>query len=542
MENEEEKKNVADDSVNMDRVDFGQQFDASSAEGQAASAGELSSSEKYEDFVEDSEKGTGLSEDFENKEKTSRFGSSDDLFVARKSSKKAMIFAAFVVILLLVISVGAYYIANRDEEKEGTGSSVNKEALVKDSLEKMKGAESYSFDGKISFGLDLKEDSLYAAEKSGVSSNYTFANNGVVDVSDPNNPSYYLLVDTDLQISNEELDLKDAFANFDLELSSIGDVIYLKLNALQIGDGTGETSEEMEAFDSLVEIMRGSWYFITVEDLIAFYNGVEGTDLTESSFKSSQESLDKIEEIFNSYSLVDFSEDLGEEKVKGIDTYHYEVKVDTKEAFEMVVGLVEEGIRQNGSEADVQDFLDDLKEKTEDVNRFKEIVDFVMNEVNMEIWIGKDDRYVHRFRMNGSFDEEFVKDLVKKYTEVYDNKNIASSEEDIDMDLNIVFDVDYTFSDFGSAKITAPEESKDFKKAVEGLLGAVINDQAAEEDSTDTDGDGLVDAAELYFGSDINNVDTDGDGYKDGEEVENGYDPTLPGSARLDYSDLLDSI
>jgi len=542
MENEEEeKKNVVDDSTKTDKVDFGQQFDVNSAEGSTVPSGELSSLEKYEDFAEDSEKGSGLSEDLGEKE-VSRFGSSEDLFAVRKGNKKTLIFAALVVAILLVISVGAYYLANRGEEKDGAGSSANKEALVKDSLEKMKSVGSYSFDGKVSFDFNMKEDSLYAAEDSGTALDYTFVNSGAVDISNPDNPGYYFLMDTDTQINDGESELKDVFINLDAEFSSIGDVLYLKLNSMELGDGTDETAEEMEAFDSIVEIMRGSWYSVTFEDLVALCNEVEGSELTEESFLSSRESLDRIEEILNSYELVDFSKDLGEEKVGDVNTYHYEVKVDTKEAFEMVVDLIEEGIRQNGSETDVQDFLETLKEGTEDINRFKEIVDFVMNEVNMEMWIGKEDGYVHRFRMNGNFDEGFVRDLMEKYSEVYDEENIADSGEDLGMDLNIAFDIDYTFSDFGSAKVTAPEEPKDFKKAVEGLLGTIINDQAAEEGSIDTDGDGLVDAAELYFGSDINNVDTDGDGYKDGEEVENGYDPILPGNARLDYSDLLGSI
>jgi chromosome segregation ATPase len=44
----------------------------------------------------------------------------------------------------------------------------------------------------------------------------------------------------------------------------------------------------------------------------------------------------------------------------------------------------------------------------------------------------------------------------------------------------------------------------------------------------DSDGDGLTDEEEEYYGTDPNNPDTDGDGYSDGEEVKNGYDPLVP--------------
>jgi len=47
---------------------------------------------------------------------------------------------------------------------------------------------------------------------------------------------------------------------------------------------------------------------------------------------------------------------------------------------------------------------------------------------------------------------------------------------------------------------------------------------------TDSDGDGLPDMTEGFYGSDINNPDTDGDGVNDGDEVANGDNPTGSGS------------
>jgi hypothetical protein len=45
----------------------------------------------------------------------------------------------------------------------------------------------------------------------------------------------------------------------------------------------------------------------------------------------------------------------------------------------------------------------------------------------------------------------------------------------------------------------------------------------------DSDQDGLTNAEEKMYGTDINNADTDGDGYSDGVEVQSGYDPLKPG-------------
>lgn len=49
-------------------------------------------------------------------------------------------------------------------------------------------------------------------------------------------------------------------------------------------------------------------------------------------------------------------------------------------------------------------------------------------------------------------------------------------------------------------------------------------------DSTDTDGDGLLDWFELQIGTSTTNVDTDGDGVSDYQEVLNGTDPLNPKS------------
>jgi lipoprotein-anchoring transpeptidase ErfK/SrfK len=57
---------------------------------------------------------------------------------------------------------------------------------------------------------------------------------------------------------------------------------------------------------------------------------------------------------------------------------------------------------------------------------------------------------------------------------------------------------------------------------------------AAAEPSTDTDGDGLSDTAELtVYHTNPNLADADGDGYADGLEIQNGYSPRHGGGKKL---------
>lgn len=49
----------------------------------------------------------------------------------------------------------------------------------------------------------------------------------------------------------------------------------------------------------------------------------------------------------------------------------------------------------------------------------------------------------------------------------------------------------------------------------------------------DDDHDGLLPVEEISYHIDPANPDTDGDGYKDGDEISHGYNPLVPGDARL---------
>lgn len=71
------------------------------------------------------------------------------------------------------------------------------------------------------------------------------------------------------------------------------------------------------------------------------------------------------------------------------------------------------------------------------------------------------------------------------------------------------------------------EISNGFNPLGEGKLPGLENFNIEEIDpnTLDNDNDGLSNAEEVVYGTDLNNPDTDGDGYLDGIEVENGYNP-----------------
>lgn len=60
--------------------------------------------------------------------------------------------------------------------------------------------------------------------------------------------------------------------------------------------------------------------------------------------------------------------------------------------------------------------------------------------------------------------------------------------------------------------------------------------------SLDTDSDSLTNIEETVLGTLPTNPDSDGDGYKDGVEVAAGYNPTKPGSSKLNESPFMVSL
>ena len=60
-------------------------------------------------------------------------------------------------------------------------------------------------------------------------------------------------------------------------------------------------------------------------------------------------------------------------------------------------------------------------------------------------------------------------------------------------------------------------------------ISAAIEAAPKADAEIDSDNDGLSDAEEIIYGTDINNPDSDGDGYLDGDEVRGGYNPNGEG-------------
>ena len=117
------------------------------------------------------------------------------------------------------------------------------------------------------------------------------------------------------------------------------------------------------------------------------------------------------------------------------------------------------------------------------------------------------------------------------------------NEDILDIKTRVKFDMNLLLSSFNQpVEITEPKETEDLMKVLEEAIQKIVPPPIYDnsEIKNDSDGDGLSDVLEDVYKTDKNNPDTDGDGYLDGNEVENGYDPLVPGSAKLDYGKMFE--
>lgn len=208
--------------------------------------------------------------------------------------------------------------------------------------------------------------------------------------------------------------------------------------------------------------------------------------------------------------------------------------------------LLKETQPKDNNEISKKDFEEMLKEIETGIEKYKNLIGKAANNINVEVWIGKNDRLMHKVKVDGKFD--------KKFLEMIEEKIIAEKEsinpemlKDEDRpsksigEANIGFDMYLNMSDVNKPiEINEPEGAWNLLKVFEEISGGSFqyNNPYNSIPESDSDSDGSTDDMEEFYGTDKNNPDTDGDGHKDGEEVNHGYDPLLPGNAKLDYEKL----
>ncbi|MFA7169766.1 MAG: hypothetical protein WC178_02840 [Candidatus Paceibacterota bacterium] len=537
----EEKNNLSTDNITSNVQHVSDESEEKTAENSGAqekiSEGIekeplMNAASKYDDFAK------------EESEDSRQFSLEDEIRITEKKpfsekekqwgelvvGKNRKVFLAVTVSLFLLVIVGVFYILYQKSETLVAENQNEENAVVKSSLETMGNIKSYSYDGKITIDFDAKGGEYISAEKVNI------VQSGVNEF-DAEGSAFYSSVKFDMSLESEE---KSSSEKVNVEFASYDNKLYLRLGDFDLDDGTIETEDRVNSMRGFLEIVKDNWYFVPEEYFQTYCKEALNSVTPIVNDSASFDGASKINELFKgSDSILKFSEDLGDENVDGVDLFHYRVKLDTEESFKVVAGLIGETFMAEGMESEASSFMERFESEAEELDKARGLIDFILDRMKIEIWVGKNDNLIYRVKIDGTFDRDFIEAYADERA-LLEGEN-ASSGIGIEADtteFNLSFGLDYSLSNFNEAVVREPENAKDFQIIIDSFASQSEDGIFSNMGMIDTDGDGLSDDQEKFYGSDPSNPDTDGDGYKDGEEVENGYDPVSAGSIRLDYDKL----
>lgn len=506
----------------------------SSFEGGIATEGAENAADKYDLFAKQEEgvvsDRASLEEEMKEKENSLKT-SQEKENIPSFSGKKIPIITVVAAFLILAALAAYYFIAGNKNGSVQT-ETADGNVIVKSSVEAMKGVKSYTYDGKAGLSYSMKNNSLYSSQT--VGGNFQMKLKGVADISNKENPANYGYISYDTKV---EFGSDASGSSFTVESVDMNDKRYIRIGDFKV-EGIFADSRTTELQNNFKNV-SGSWYFLSDQDYKDFVKEFGTYGATPTFNDVNNDTIGNFSELFADYNFLNFSKDLGTDKIGNIETYHYKIGVNTKQAFELAAAIMEKSAEQNGANDAEKKVIEELKNNSADFDKAKQIVDFVMKDVDIEAWIGKDDKLVRRLKIYGSFDQEFVKGFHAKMKEVYGSSYVMDSEGI--PNVNIGFDIDLVLSDFNVSQVREPQDAKDFKEISDIFKKISVSSGGSSSSisgTADADDDGLGDEQENFYGSDPHKADTDGDGYKDGDEVKNGYDPIVAGSAKLDFARL----
>jgi hypothetical protein len=220
---------------------------------------------------------------------------------------------------------------------------------------------------------------------------------------------------------------------------------------------------------------------------------------------------DALRQAVSNVDLFKVDKKLPSEKVGGQDAYHYIVEMNMETASALLLKLRELRSPAPLDSSDVLAVTDLLLRMGKPIG---------------DVWIGKRDGRLAKIVLQTTLSDsdgnaEGGAILLAQFSRYGQTVDVTAPEaKDLETLLGPSFSKRLSLSG-GRSQGAPAQPSKG---------GALPTAPDAKANATDTDGDGLVDGQEFFYGSDAWNPDTDGDGYPDGLEVEKGMSPVGPGT------------
>lgn len=403
-----------------------------------------------------------------------------------------------IVAILIIAGIGVLYLFLRETP----------EKVLKAAASATKNVKTYSFDGIVKLDSVTTSGSL---NPSSTSVGVEFK--GKMDQTDPNKVK---------DSANLKLSMNLATGGKGQEISLDADMVslqkekvYYKINSYNLGFiGL--------LYGGMLDQFKGNWYYTNFDEL-AKMGAVDA---------SSPDVSKKAAEIYGKYSLLHFKKDLGNTTLNGISTYHYQLSLDKKALVDFYLDVLKEGRMSSlKTEKAKKDYEASIEKQREALSKPNKTIDDFVNNLNMEVWIGKSDKIMYKVFVSGNFDEKLFEELDKATSDPNSKGSSAFSLGSSSGKSETSFELSFAIADINKpVSISEPQDAKDFGKAFGEAMEQSYKKVTPPSESynIDSDKDGLSDQVEKVYKTDPNNPDTDKDGHNDGDEVKNGFDPLNP--------------
>lgn len=339
---------------------------------------------------------------------------------------------------------------------------------------KMKGLESFHIEGAIN-AEDMKKTSYEYADyenkdlKENISSKDTkdsFKFSLDVDKNDAKNQKNYLVVEGEHRSDSEYGESTSSYASSGkMELKKIDNLIYFILT---------DTSEGKRLTEDTNEAFLNQWIKLNQEDigdLVNLWLKEMGGGIDIKISKERQEELIKeIIRLFIGRNIFEAKEELSDEKINGQMNYHYSLVLNERETKRLVSDIilkvaefVSDSVSISGSTSSEyfrEEYIMYFPMMAAEMNMGiqKEIGNFFeqMEGVNIEVWIGQRDSYLHRIKFEREMD---LVDYFEEELSENSNEKILEAERSVLVDIN--------FSEFNKPiEIKPPENPMDLEKII----------------------------------------------------------------------------
>ncbi|MCK5084306.1 MAG: hypothetical protein KAQ64_01490 [Candidatus Pacebacteria bacterium] len=293
--------------------------------------------------------------------------------------------AGFIFLAIFIISLSFLLMDKENgrdyKEKKYVYTKETPEQVIESSRKAMKNIKTVKFDAEMEVNASVMAENQNIPID--VSSTVNLVLAGYADETDLDNIKTRFNLDLEMDIFSEG-GSEDVSLNMDY--ITIGeDDLYYRLNDYDLGIMGMMLGHELNNY-------KNKWVMAELPNKRDF----------DSADISSSLSPKEIDEIYGRYKLLKFEKDIGDEKLENVEVYHYKVKLDSAGLANLIEEL-QSRTEENGYG------IEHLKNEEKE-----ELLDEIFENIEIELWIGKKDKFLRQVKVVGNYDTEDYKRIVSK--------------------------------------------------------------------------------------------------------------------------------